>query len=445
MGKHKRRTAGGAASVKVPRTPLGVPAWAQPLLPTSTRSIDDAVAASPMSLYGTNVADTLCSAGHPGVCEVLRHAARTMTASSLEALLSELHERLEWDIAIASASGRWHLGEPDPELFVPGDITALRAFMLGQRLDDAIWVQNGDPVAAFGVACIVKAFYDAQSYFVPADCVDALFEADPPAEELDELLVLAAPMTAVWFGKEVPFSSDDCALDDEVTRHLEAVRKRAEPLQVGPFASEELLIEEAAIERDGRIVGMVLFSDDEGHLEEEVLWIVSAGPNPAAPPPADKDRVRGEVFGYLSCSTFGGLARVAAATVAWGGWEPPTERLVMPSDPRARRRVVQTSAFRRKEPHGAVAGVRVLDVARTVPTAVAGSEEVGRAALERLSPVPHWRKPHVRRYRIGPRHAWHYEERKIGRSRVMPTGPVRSGDVVWRIPRPEGARRRRSA
>lgn len=450
MGKGKGKGKGSECAtgraVALARTASGLPRWVEPLAPVADRSMADAVAATPMSLYGTDVSVLNGDAVPAALSEILRHGARTITASSLAALLVDLGERLSWDTDVAFSSGRWEDGEPDPERFIPGDVVALRTFILGELgRRAAARLRRGDVLSALWMACEIQVFYAAKSYFVPAECVDALVDAHPPAEELDDLLVLSAPITAIWFGKEVPFPSEFDFVDDVAPAHLKAALENWADAEAQPYGVNAGLFKESTRGRDGRLTGLVLFSDEDGHLEEEVLWVMSSAQPLDDPASAGWDRDRGLVAGYLSRSAFGGLARAAAATVAWGGWLPPTERLVMPSDPRARRRVVQTSSFRRKEPHGAVAGVRVLDAARTVPTTVVGSEAAGRAALDRLSPVPHWRKPDVRRYRIGPRDAWHYEERKIGRSRVMPSGPVRSGDVIWRIPRPEEAKRRRSA
>ncbi len=42
--------------------------------------------------------------------------------------LDELCELARRDAAIAAASGRWQIGRPDPDHYVPGDVVALRAF-----------------------------------------------------------------------------------------------------------------------------------------------------------------------------------------------------------------------------------------------------------------------------------------------------------------------------
>jgi len=167
-----------------------------------------------------------------------------------------------------------------------------------------------------------------------------------------------------------------------------------------------------------------------------VSWIVSTVPPSDAPRPAALDRRWGVVTGYSPRSFFGGLARSVAATLAWGAWQPPPPPFNLPSDERAVRRMLATNSGRRQIARGALAGVRVLDMRRTTPRQAPDSTDAEKQVLERCSPCPHWRRPHIRRVRVGPRTAWHYEARQIGRSFVRPHGPVRSGEVIWRIQPP---------
>ena len=124
----------------------------------------------------------------------------------------------------------------------------------------------------------------------------------------------------------------------------------------------EASLERIVNERDGRITGIVLLSDKAGKLSDAVMWVVSGGPNEELEPPLCFDRIRGFLRGFISNSSLGDIARVVAATVAWGGWSPPPELIDFEQlDERTQRRLIRTSSFRRRERAGALIGVRVLN------------------------------------------------------------------------------------
>jgi hypothetical protein len=137
-------------------------------------------------------------------------------------------------------------------------------------------------------------------------------------------------------------------------------------------------------------------------------------------------------IGFLSSANLRGLALNLAAATAWGHWHPPEAPLELPDDPASSefRHAVRRGRFRRREPGGAAAGVRVLDVGRMhTPAPQAGSGT-------HSSPVTHLRRGHWRRQRIGPRDGWRYEPRWIPPVVVNPGGEEGSQVTVYRLPVP---------
>jgi hypothetical protein len=165
------------------------------------------------------------------------------------------------------------------------------------------------------------------------------------------------------------------------------------------------------ITRGGNLTGLVLLADSQGRLRDDVLWLVSANPDPSLPHPASLDHIRGVLRGWRSQATLRPLVDSLAAAVSWGDWQAPRVDLDLPQDPGSRqwRKAVRRGVFRRREPQGAALGVRVIDLERSVVRA-AGLQHLKQG---RASPRPHVRIGHYRRVRVGPRSDWHYEIRWI--------------------------------
>lgn len=388
----------------------------------------NASSVAPRSLFGTPIGADQNSRWD---AEVVGVARRIPLPETLEALTGELLEEAISHAPVVEASGRWLPGTSDPETFVPGDIVSIRDIVVGADLRLAGQLRRkGAPIGMWGPQVLADALLSrAQAYFVPPVAVSAVLGAVAPEDGLLNRVVLPAPAVAVFFGTEIPLGDALEAIPTELDEQLSNFERR----HLGTSMYGDASLERIVNERDGRITGVVLLSDKAGRLSDAVMWVVSGGPNEELEPPLCFDRIRGFLRGFISSSSLGDIARVAAATVAWGGWSPPPEALAFERlDERARRRLIRTSSFRRRERAGALAGVRVLDVRQTVPSR-SGSEPLGGT---HTSPIPHYRRPHTKRVRVGPRDAWHYERREIGGTRVLPHGPVRSGEVVWRIPAP---------
>jgi hypothetical protein len=180
---------------------------------------------------------------------------------------------------------------------------------------------------------------------------------------------------------------------------------------------------------------MVLLADHDGRLRDDLIWIVTANPDTSLPPPASLDRVRGMVRGWRTAATLAPIVHTVAAAVAWGGWQSPAPDL--PGDLSARqwRKAAKRNAFRARERRGDMIGVHVIDLERSLAASQPGAQAPG----QRGSPRPHDRRGHSRRVRIGPRDAWHYEQRWIPPVRVLGGRPqLASPLVVRRLPAPSG-------
>lgn len=120
----------------------------------------------------------------------------------------------------------------------------------------------------------------------------------------------------------------------------------------------------------------------------------------------------------------------ATAALAFARWnQPPAVEVAGALGSTRRRKALRRARVRTAARGGALAGVRVIDVADGGGSAP--SDGGGEAA--RRPPSPHLRRGHWRRVRVGPRDGWRYEARWVPPTVVggpRPSGPSR----VWRLP-----------
>ncbi len=263
----------------------------------------------------------------------------------------------------------------------------------------------------------------AVPYFIPTTAALGVLASRPPDQQLQHELRLPFRGVFVLFGS-------DLELDPSVHRWPADY-----PYRQLPHHS----ITYQVIDRGGYVSGMVLLADERGRLRDDLLWIVAANPDPALPPPANLDRIRGVVRGWRSAADLASLVTNIAAAVAWGAWQPSTTPLPLPDDPTSKQwhKAVRRGVFPRREPRGDAVGVHVLDLARTAAHRheVPNSRQSGRDS-GRNSPVPHLRGGHFRRVRIGPRDDWHYQVRWIAPTLVRGDQPTTDRLVVRRLPPP---------
>ncbi len=101
--------------------------------------------------------------------------------------------------------------------------------------------------------------------------------------------------------------------------------------------------------------------------------------------------------------------------MAWGAWREPPQAPDIPADPRHRalHKALTHNAVRVRERRGALVGVRVLDLGRSLARGGQAAVAHDQPPARRASPVPHLRSGHFRRVRVGPRASFHYEIRWI--------------------------------
>ncbi|MDQ3569839.1 MAG: hypothetical protein M3396_04295 [Actinomycetota bacterium] len=349
------------------------------------------------------------------------------------------------DAAIAWASGRWRPGRADPDHYVPGDVVALRAFAVtadlarvaGYRQVTDTRERSGDPgqhqvwetAVNRSALCLAdtRALFEAVPHYLDADAAVGILASRPPDPGVVGALRLPHPRIAVYFGRVMELGGD---LHDwpRAWDHDTDLVGRPTDVRTGMGDLRAL---------GGGIEGVVLTEAAGGGLADEVLWLISANPDPTKPGSSALDRFRTTVWGRLSSARLAHVAHNLAATVSWAEWRQPERHLHLPDEPESRgwRKAVRRGEFRRHEPRGAAAGVRVLDVARTPVADRVVRERPGD--VSRSSPATHLRRAHWRQQPVGPG----LSERRLVRvpATVVNPGATPLGPVVYRVPPPEAA------
>lgn len=378
----------------------------------------------------------------PPLLETLAAVDRLIDPGEVPAGVERLGRRLARDLAILQATGRWDGDAPLRGEYVAGDVLGLRVRYAspGVGVAAAMLLSDSEPLppeqtdlrASLSVAA---ALYDAACYFLPVTSAAGILGSSPPAVADLADLRLPFPLAAVYFGADLAIPEQLLVWPDELPARLAASREIGRPLAERLPDADRLLHFGDSIIGDvaahgGFLSGVLLFADEDFGLADLAGFLVAAD----GPMPGPRERVRGVVLGRLSDSTLAPLLHNLAAAVAWGAWQPP-ETLELPetADSSLWRAALRRGQFRRKEPRGALAEVRVLDTARMLrprPPEAGGS---GHA-----SPVTHLRRGYWQRHRLGPQARWHYEMRfhpptlvNPGRGRGQTQRPT-----VYRLPLP---------
>lgn len=346
--------------------------------------------------------------------------------------LAYLREAIKRDLRIAEATGRWQLTPdgPEPTVYLPGDVLALRSLA-------AIWdIRDAD--LGDGQGTVGRLLLDATPYFVPGPVALGLLQSYAPDEATLAGLHLPYDSVAVYFGASIASPTLElvpAALVDEWMADVEALPTEGFGLRVllgdMPFVQAGIAVadyEYDPAEQPARVrIEALLLLAEEGSLRDEIAWLVAA----ETPTRVRERPVRALVPGLRSCCGWADPVHSLAAAVAWADWtaEPP---LRLPGLLRRDLRQLRRGPMRRAEQAGALANVRVID-ARPVKSAEAAEPGGGHA-----SPVAHLRRGHWRRVRVGPKRDWRYQGRWIAPTIVNPDhGSLRP--VVYRLPKPNGA------
>lgn len=327
------------------------------------------------------------------------------------------------DMEIARASGRWEPNTPDPKVYLPGDIVALRA--IGYTSDlvrlSNVMVCESNANAHYVLAPYFATYY-SRNYYMPSSAIQPLLDATAPDDNIYTNIILPAPIVSVWFGEDIVIPSQHLVTEED----LEVAEK-----YYGQFNSNAPIY--TSLQRDISLAGITLFADNDNHPADTVIWHLAL---PFDDKLDDKNRVlpneklRADLVGFQSRSKLESLLRVLVTTVAYGSWTPPREQ-DRPEMLGGSNKYTKTNAFKRRERSGVFCQTHILNLDATIPS-IRNSNAVNQTT--HLSPVPHWRKPHIRRVRVGQKDSWHYETREITGTQVLPHGPVRSGLLVWNIP-----------
>lgn len=344
---------------------------------------------------------------------------------------------IERDIAITNNRWRGAIRSTSNE-YVPGDVVRLRALSATWLLDLASrnWQTSSGVEAPLtendrGIA-IIELLYAAVPYFLPSAPALGIMASQPPERELIRDLRLPYPGVAVFFS--TPFEVPDQLRGGEqqlasraASSHtIRDVLAGAEPTPDDAPTHIRFATLAAYRGQPLSVAGVVFTSDLDGSLADLVVFVLAD--------PVDAKTRFHVVEGRRSTSHLEPLMLNLAAAVAWGAWTPPDRSLELPEDPHsaAFRDSLRRGVFRRLEPRGAAAAVRVLDAARMAQRA---RSEVASEATH-ASPATHLRRGHWQRYRVGPRREWHYEPRWVPPVVVNPSGQPGQSTTVYRLPVP---------
>ncbi len=354
---------------------------------------------------------------------------------------------LRRDAALMRAGRRWMPGHAEPEVFVPGDIAAIRWNLctylatVSQALDDVERLypklRNLLLSTDLQIGYLLLDLIHAVPYFLPTDMALGVLGSRPPDQPMLEELRLPFERVLVLFGA-------DLKLDPNL--HLWPAGRSAN------WQAEAILTGLAC--GRGYVTGMVLLADGEGHPREDLLWLVAvdvdaetdADPtsSPASELPSSGVRIRTALRGWRGAADLAPLIDNVAASVAWGAWAQPQPVPDLPDDPGTRqwRKTVKRGQFRRRERAGGAVGVHVLDVKQTLSRAQHARQATLEHGERRASPVTHLRRGHWRNLWVGSRTSdtRHQEPRWIPPVVVQGSEPAAERIVVRRLPAPSTSR-----
>lgn len=361
----------------------------------------------------------------------------------VESTREQLTELTARDRDLMVASRRWRPGRPDPEVFCAGDVVALRALAAYGALREAEVVLDPRAAALVGPSAersrsalrghlsYARLLYQAQPFFLPAATAVGLMASHPPDDAGLAELRLPFQSVAVYFGADINAGDDTLIWPPDARSKLaEAQASLPSDAGLGPEHGQTIITNLARL--GSYTSGVVLFSGPDGGLTDEMLWLLATDPDPDNAG-ASLDRLRALLPAYRSRATMAPLVANIAAAVAWASWRAASPLDLPARDSQQWRKAVRTSQFRKLEPRGATAGVRVLDVtarsaARPTSTAATGG-----------SPATHRRRGHWHRVRVGPRDSWRHEWRWYHDVVVNPDGRADTRPRVYRLPTPAEA------
>lgn len=257
-------------------------------------------------------------------------------------------DRCDRDLALMQASDRWRPGQDDPISYVPGDVPAMRATLAGTNLNVAAALMRRlgleratSPELADDVIELVQLHvaapmlvYEAAPFFVPSELAVAAAASDRPPAGLVEDLRLPFPSVWIVFDHDIELPGDMAWPENTHFGVAPLLRELAGPA----LGSWQRNIAGGLHDRGGSLCGVVVFAGTDGvGIADEVVWTVSANPDPTMPPPQHLDRQRGSLPGARSRALLAPAIENLALLVATTPWtdtppappgigEPGTER-----------------------------------------------------------------------------------------------------------------------
>jgi hypothetical protein len=356
-----------------------------------------------------------------------------------QARIKRLLDRIERDVLIAEATGRWRYPRVEapsvrrePTRLVPGDVLMLRALTAGSAVVHATEMDFDATGHAVGadprvelindVVPPAELLYDAEAYWLPPGAEVAVLESERPPPGS---VTLPHGSATVWFAQPIEVPAVPLVPSGLVDEFLSA--DRAVPLLISSLAILRRLEDRLDVDDVVAYVeGVVLPADPDGVPLDVVVWLLRIDSREPG-----GDSTRQLVIAHRSFADWRAPLDLLTAIVAWGDWRAPSDRLDLGAVPtRDELRRLRYGRSRRAEEAGAVVGVRVLD-----PRRRPSSRPRRPAAGTHASPVTHMRAGHWQRYRHGPQDDWHYETHWLPPVLVNPTG--RSEMLrVYRLPNP---------
>ena len=301
---------------------------------------------------GTLARNPFGLAGNPGTATATSRALGASGDGAPSRRFAALQAQVELNRQLWSASNS---GPPDLGPYGPAAVRWFRwragqvmLGPLGDLVDQLAEVYPGEPLdSLFEQAAptldIYEELLDSATFLVDPGTTFDLLAAPPPGLDVLEDLRLPHRRQLVLCGAPFVLGPDsgwwDPALATGYVREVMSLAgTKDEPAQ------EAVLPPTLAIHTDGCVLYGVLLRADDGHVQDEIEWLVAQRTSPSSP---------FLLQGSLALAEMRPLVDNLAAAAAWGRWTAPDD-LDDPAgelgalDGPARRRAMNKGAFRRR-------------------------------------------------------------------------------------------------
>jgi len=278
----------------------------------------------------------------------------------------------------------------------------------------------------------IDKLYSATVFYLPSADAEPLLSTFRPDATIVAGVKLPPGANLVMLSHPMWFSAGSGWWDPAAAEAFEAVDRELkeswglddQPYEIGDFYTS-----------GGALAGVLLFADDDGHLTDDVAWIVSHIGNEQA------GTLSGPTLeiGSLAEAGFAPIAENLACALAFGDWVTPGTEPETPPDvsTRAGRRAWTTSSTMRRARRGDFTTVNVIDMHRRHRRI---SPE--RSEQRQRTVSAHLRRPHWRWVWYGPKTVpAEREQRPVWIAATLVAGAETADDRqrVYRLPEPPSA------